>query len=36
MGVAQMRMPNEVTSLDAVMTLFHLVAHSCGASEFCR
>jgi hypothetical protein len=29
--------PNEVTSLDAAITLwFHVVAHSRGASEFCR
>jgi hypothetical protein len=29
--------PNKTTSLDAAMTLlFHVVAHSRGASEFCR
>jgi hypothetical protein len=30
-------MPNEITTLDAAMTLlFHVVAHSRGASEFIR
>jgi hypothetical protein len=29
--------PNEITSLDAAITmLFHVVAHSRGASEFYR